>query len=89
MPSNKNERKSESEHRSSRSEEGPSEHESRSEHRGSGREHESRSGGREHESRGGSGNKGEEQSLKEREYRDEQGNIHHHTKTYMDQHDKK
>lgn len=25
-------------------------------------------------------------SLGEREYRDEQGNVHHHTNTYMDQH---
>lgn len=28
----------------------------------------------------------EEQSLKEREYRDEHGEIHHHTRTYMEQH---
>jgi hypothetical protein len=27
--------------------------------------------------------------LKEREYRDEQGNIHHHTRTYEEQHKKK
>ncbi|MBX6740466.1 MAG: hypothetical protein QJR07_05120 [Acetobacteraceae bacterium] len=27
-------------------------------------------------------------SLKEREYRDSQGNIHHHTKTYEEQHGK-
>lgn len=26
--------------------------------------------------------------LKSREYRDEQGNVHHHTKTYMEQHGK-
>jgi hypothetical protein len=26
--------------------------------------------------------------LKEREYRDEQGNIHHHTRTYQEQHKK-
>lgn len=32
------------------------------------------------------GRRGEEESLKEREYKDEQGNIHHHTKTYMEQH---
>jgi hypothetical protein len=24
--------------------------------------------------------------LKEHEYRDEQGNVHHHTRTYMEQH---
>jgi hypothetical protein len=28
----------------------------------------------------------EDSDLKEREYRDEQGNIHHHTRTYMEQH---
>ena len=28
----------------------------------------------------------EEASLKSREYRDEKGNVHHHTKTYMEQH---
>ncbi len=27
--------------------------------------------------------------LKSREYRDEQGNIHHHTRTYIEQHDDK
>jgi hypothetical protein len=27
-------------------------------------------------------------SLKEREYRDEQGEVHHHTNRYMDQHEK-
>jgi hypothetical protein len=31
-------------------------------------------------------NKSEEQDLKEREYRDADGNIHHHTHGYMDQH---
>lgn len=29
---------------------------------------------------------GEAEDLKSREYKDEQGNIHHHTKTYMEQH---
>jgi hypothetical protein len=38
----------------------------------------SRSGGRQ-DSDGGS-------DLKAREYRDDQGNVHHHTKTYMEQH---
>ena len=28
----------------------------------------------------------EDVDLKEREYRDEQGNVHHHTRTYMEQH---
>jgi hypothetical protein len=28
----------------------------------------------------------EEQSLKAREYRDSEGNVHHHTNTYMRQH---
>lgn len=28
----------------------------------------------------------EQQDLKQREYRDEQGNIHHHTRTFMQQH---
>ncbi|WP_137388104.1 hypothetical protein [Rhodoligotrophos defluvii] len=28
----------------------------------------------------------DDSSLKAREYRDEQGNVHHHTKTYMEQH---
>ncbi len=32
-------------------------------------------------------NKGNESSdLKEREYRDNQGNVHHHTRTYEEQH---
>jgi hypothetical protein len=29
---------------------------------------------------------GEDQDLKSREYRDEQGEVHHHTKKYMEQH---
>ena len=28
----------------------------------------------------------ERESLKEREYRDKEGNVHHHTRTYMEQH---
>ena len=28
----------------------------------------------------------DESDLKEREYRDRDGNIHHHTRTYMEQH---
>lgn len=30
----------------------------------------------------------ETDSLKDREYRDSEGNVHHHTKTYMREHDK-
>lgn len=30
----------------------------------------------------------ESASLKEREYRDEKGEVHHHTKEYMDRHGK-
>lgn len=39
-------------------------------------------------SKPGQGGGDESESLKEREYRDEQGNIHHHTKKYMEQHGK-
>jgi hypothetical protein len=31
---------------------------------------------------------GEQESLKRREYTDEKGDVHHHTKTYMEQHGK-
>jgi hypothetical protein len=37
----------------------------------------------------GEGRSGERHSLKEREYRDSDGNIHHHTNEYMDQHGSK
>jgi hypothetical protein len=52
------------------------------EHRGRSREH------REHDTRGSQGNSdhAEEADLKRREYRDEKGEVHHHTKTYMEQH---
>ncbi len=33
-----------------------------------------------------SGQRSEGESLKEREYRDKEGNVHHHTRTYMEQH---
>jgi hypothetical protein len=36
----------------------------------------------------GQGGQDEQESLKEREYRDEKGDVHHHTKTYMEQHGK-
>ena len=35
-----------------------------------------------HESQGKDGN-----DLKEREYRDNEGNVHHHTRSYMEGHD--
>ena len=38
--------------------------------------------------RQGDENREEEQSLKEREYRDKDGNVHHHTRTYMENHGK-
>lgn len=37
---------------------------------------------------GGSMDRSERESLKAREYRDENGEIHHHTNTYMEQHGK-
>lgn len=40
------------------------------------------------QSRDGSGGS-EDASLKSREYRDENGEVHHHTKTFMDQHHNK
>jgi hypothetical protein len=49
----------------------------------SGRMRASASGGSSGESRS------ERESLREREYKDSQGNVHHHTRTYMEQHDKK
>ncbi len=73
--------------------------ESRSHHEGQqsdllrsrqGSEHHSSEAGRsggEHRSGQGSSGSGSE-SLKEREYRDAQGNIHHHTKTQGEQHGK-
>jgi hypothetical protein len=38
-------------------------------------------------SRGGGGSQSSD--LKDREYRDKQGNVHHHTHTYEEQHGKK
>jgi hypothetical protein len=47
----------------------------------------SQESGRSHES--GRSNQGESSDdLKEREYRDSQGNVHHHTRTYEEQHKK-
>lgn len=31
---------------------------------------------------------GDDESLRAREYKDEQGDVHHHTKTYIEQHGK-
>lgn len=45
-----------------------------------------RSGGKQTESGERSTGKGERDDLSAREYRDAQGNVHHHTKTYMEQH---
>jgi hypothetical protein len=60
------------------------EHRARSEH---GRKHQSsashRGGAQAH------GERAEEADLRRREYRDEKGEVHHHTKTYMEQHGKK
>ncbi len=40
-------------------------------------------------SRRGSEQRADSSDLKEREYRDEQGNVHHHTREYMERHGKK
>ena len=53
--------------------------------RGQDQESQSQSG----TSRKQGGSESESSDLKEREYRDEQGNIHHHTRTYEEQHGKK
>lgn len=47
-------------------------------------------GGRQQQQQQQQGRSGdnESQDLKAREYRDENGQIHHHTRTYMDQHGK-
>jgi hypothetical protein len=62
--------------------------------RESGRQHQDGGGQRRAEQRQASSGSGRGQSaassdLKQREYRDEQGNIHHHTRTYMEQHGRK
>lgn len=48
-------------------------------------------GDRRDDDRGGRGenDRREREDLKSREYRDEQGEVHHHTRTYMEQHGKK
>lgn len=89
-------------HEQGRTEEHNRSHESRSHEHGHSEEHGSRSeeqsraksasagaGGSHsgHESRSESRSGGNESSdLKEREYRDAEGNVHHHTKTYMEDH---
>ncbi len=45
-----------------------------------------RSGGSESGSGGAGQSQGEKQNLKTREYRDKEGELHHHTTTYMEQH---
>jgi hypothetical protein len=65
------------------------------EQRASGRGHEGGQSGdsesRQSRGRGSqeSRSSGGSDDLKEREYRDAEGNIHHHTRTYMEQHGKK
>jgi hypothetical protein len=54
-----------------------------SEHRGG--EH----SGSQDKSHGGQHQGSESADLKRREYRDEKGEVHHHTKTYMEDHGKK
>jgi len=41
-----------------------------------------------HEKQAQGGGKSEDASLKSREYKDASGEIHHHTKSYMDEHGK-
>ena len=50
----------------------------------------SRSGSskQQNQSGGGSEHQADSSDLKEREYRDEQGNVHHHTREYMERHGK-
>lgn len=61
-------------------------HEGGSQERGQSEHAHASSRKEEHESR----DQGSESSnLKEREYRDAQGNVHHHTQTYEEQHGKK
>jgi hypothetical protein len=63
---------------------GDGEHSGRSEASSRSQESSQREGSQ--HSRGGSS---DDQSLKQREYKDAHGDVHHHTKSYMDQHDKK
>lgn len=53
--------------------------------RGSGKQN-AGSGSESHGSREGESREGESGDLKKREYRDEKGEIHHHTRTYEEQH---
>ena len=55
-----------------------------------GGEHSRQSSGREEGGRGRQeGQSSNSSDLKEREYRDAQGNVHHHTHTYEEQHGQK
>lgn len=54
-----------------------------------GRDDSGRSGGSEHRSDGSSqqaSSREERESLERREYRDANGEVHHHTRTYQEQH---
>lgn len=59
-------------------------------HKGRGEESErseqTSDGGRRHETRGEQ--ESDSSDLKEREYRDAEGDVHHHTRTYEEQHGK-
>ena len=60
--------------------------------RGSGKEQGGKGGGEsqgfgKHQGGKGGSESQDENDLKEREYRDKEGNIHHHTRTYMEQHE--
>jgi hypothetical protein len=50
------------------------------------RERRSTDGGKSQDKQARSSSGAPEHSLQEREYRDPQGNIHHHTNTYEEQH---
>lgn len=58
-----------------------------SEHQGG--EHRSTRGSSHGGSSGGQQQGSENADLKQREYRDDKGEVHHHTKTYMEDHDRK
>jgi hypothetical protein len=53
---------------------------------GRGQQGAERGGRKQQQQQQGGGAQSEQQSLKSREYRDENGQIHHHTRSYMEQH---
>ena len=57
-----------------------------SESKSGGHSGQSQSGGSQSGKQQGSGQSGESSDLKSREYKDEKGNVHHHTRTYEEQH---